>query len=144
QPFGDTNAVTGAAKGLTKWSEDFEKKLRGAKYDKEGAQRILRNITTVATGELPDFESARQLTWAFETVYQDVAGYDGQGKPLPGDAAVRKTLQGLRTGLNLELPAGREKKLLDFLNASLERQQAYEPEQFQEAFRQLAKQIPQR
>jgi Cytochrome c554 and c-prime len=139
QPFGEPGTVESAAKALAQWSDGLRASLAKGTYDKAAALRILHQLAAEPARSTPDFESARQLAWAFEIVYQD---YCREGKEVKTDPAVNAVVRKLKADLNLELPSGKERKLLDFLRASLERQAAYDPEPVKKAFAQLTKLLP--
>lgn len=133
QPFGNAPEVATAAKELVVWSDAYRARLAKAPYDKAAALRILHEL---AKQPAPDFETARQLAWAFETVYAD---YVRLGE---ANAEVMSGIKKLREELSLKLPSGKEGNLLKWLPIWLKHGAAYEPEPFQNAFAELATRLP--
>jgi hypothetical protein len=134
QPYGDAKDIGAAADESAKWAEALLKKLQeGAtkdrKYNAVSAWRCLRELATVR--EIVDFDSARQIAWAFRSIYTELHP-DEKGP-------VFDVLRQIDQELNLTLPAGQQYKIRDELPRILEKMSAYRPDQFTKRLAELAK-----
>ena len=132
RPFGDAMAVAKAAKGLVTWSEKILEALGESKFDQASTPRLLKALTTIPKEESPDYDSARQIAWAFRTIYSE-------WKPVPSNSErIRSVLGDVDTFLKLERNTGRE----DDLVLSLARAAEYDPRKFKQKLGELSGLLP--
>jgi hypothetical protein len=122
--YGDTKAIEKSATKLAAWANDLAKRLDSKRYTRQDAARLATLIPKVflsrndasKKSQLLDFDSARQIAWAFRVIYDENNGYKG------GSQAVRRTISELEKALKLRLPKAPDiieaelKESLDALN----------------------------
>ncbi len=132
RPFGNSRAVAEAAKGLVAWSERLLQALGGTTFDQASPARLLKALTIIPEEESPDYDSARQIAWAFRTIFSE-------WKPLPSNSdRIRSMLGEMDTLLKLEPNIGRE----DDLMLSLARAAEYDPRKFKQKLGELSALLP--
>lgn len=99
RPFGEAAAVANQARAALPWVEQLVEKLRTRKCTDEACRKLLVEITTMVATEVPDYDTARQLSWAFQVIYQDLRQKSKQ------ENQVRGHLSQLNDLLLLKLPA---------------------------------------
>jgi hypothetical protein len=132
RPFGDPRGVTQAARALADWTDKLAGRLRSIPIGRGEALRALHRLCDLGRSQAYDFDTARQLAWAFEALYGDL------GESLPRDDAVRSVLAEWKSQLQTELPQWRGPKLDDSLAQFLGISADYRSERFQEQMRVLA------
>lgn len=137
RPFGDCPRIALEAKSVADWTQSVLAKLATATYNQDAALRMLHILCSVAAdkGEIRDYDSARQIAWAFQVIYSEV-----DPKP-PQDQQIKETLARLDASLRLTLPAGKHELVKD-LPVNLDRLNDYEPSSFRAAFERLAGSLP--
>jgi Cytochrome c554 and c-prime len=134
-PFGDAKTVAEKAEALVQWSKNQEQAAQAARYDRGATQRMLQTLFHRSGTELLDYDSARQLAWALQTLLPAAdAKADQQER-------TKKHLGSLSTQLRLELPKGQKRIAEDFLPEVLKSMSAYDPREFQKTARALAAQL---
>jgi hypothetical protein len=104
--------------------------------ERQMAAQVLMQICDVATSELCDYDTARQLTWAFERVYEDFQKLHPEADD---HAAIRQALGELKNptlGFDLvrgQQAIGEQSTLAAFLNA----RSKYNAEHFREQFHRM-------
>jgi hypothetical protein len=157
QPFGDPAQVSAAASGLKSWAESLVSRTVAADFDPTAALRLLKTLCAMAAERAPDYDSARQIAWAFQVIYSEWRPH------ATGAGEIRSILESLQSDLHLALNSTRaERKAIiaktDFskqalptsleqfgnkeLAQSLERIADYDPKRFQDAMQKLAQQLP--
>jgi hypothetical protein len=127
QPYGDNEAIAKAAAGLVEWCDrllleiDSSPDVKRTTYNRDAAERLLRELCSPCG--IVDYESARQIAWAFKIIYAELHRDQKEGP-------VREVLKQLDAELHLELPVGRENNTLKELNTTLTKMNAYDPERF--------------
>src|SRR5207248_11641299 len=106
------------------------------KYDQAKLPGLRRQVCALAVSETPDYDTARQLAWAFRVIYSEWSP-----KPM-GDAKITEKLNGLDEQLKLHLPSGRDQQILDQLSLALTKISDYDPVQFRQTFEELTKLLP--
>ncbi|HEV3446660.1 MAG TPA: multiheme c-type cytochrome [Gemmataceae bacterium] len=135
RPFGEPSRVAGAARDLQRLCGLLQGKLSrsSSSFNESAVPRSLQQLCALAAEQTPDYDSARQLAWAFRVLYDDL-------KPKPAkDALIQERLKLLNQELNLELPAGQQKQILSDLPAVLANIANYDPEKFKELFGELSR-----
>lgn len=140
KPFGDPAAVADAARQLVEWSKPTLDSLNNRRYERADAERFLHELCTLWQNQLPDYDTAREIAWAFRAIYAEL-----DPKP-PGDARVQEILTALDQELNLKLPSGQKTSVVDGLGAALQKVNDYQPDRKAAAkngpgFRQLLEEL---
>ncbi|HEV3082705.1 MAG TPA: multiheme c-type cytochrome, partial [Gemmataceae bacterium] len=134
RPFGEPARIAAAAHDIQKWCTANLEKLERApeSFHQPSVRRLLPQICKLATSETLDFDSARQLAWAFRIVYKDL-------NPKPAsDATIQEKLKALEQELSLKLPSGQQRQILRELPSILATIANYNPESFKKLFGELA------
>ena len=140
--FGDRAKVEESAQALLKWSADLSSALESKDhdstlFDRPTSIRLLRKIVELVGEGTPDYESARQLSWAFRDIQRGLAGdsYDEAG---PDEFQELADL--LRLDLvHVDSPDWSVNRIL---NDRLEAISDYDPEAFRVAFAKVVGLIP--
>jgi hypothetical protein len=117
RPFGTPELVAEEAGKLADWAAALAKRVGAKEMNEAAARRFLRALCDLPPGELPDYDSARQVAWAAEMVAADL-----DAKP--------KALTALDGELRLALPGGRKQSIVDQLGEALKVRARYEPQTF--------------
>jgi hypothetical protein len=120
QPFGNPARVAKAACSLVSWSDNLIARLEQSKHDRAAAQRLLGSITGYAQKGLLDFDSARQIAWASQTLLTELVG-----------PAAKSRFEALKEQLNLQLPIGQQAIAGPFMTRTMKVIQDYDPKVFQ-------------
>jgi hypothetical protein len=106
------------------------------RQDHELTAKVLRGICELATGEYQDYDSARQLVWAFDLVYKEYAALSTVNSDR---GAIDKIVEDLKTSLGADLRA--QKQTATVPPTSDESQQAradYKAAEFKRKFQELS------
>ena len=148
QPYGATDRTITAAEALAAWADEVLGDLNKTTVDTAKAKEMLGWIIARATDASPartlDYDSARQLYWAFQTVYSELGAPDPAvvralgriEKQLIPTAAEPNNPLASRTALP---SAGVQEAIEKTLPIRLEAVEVYQPERFQGSFALLAK-----
>jgi hypothetical protein len=126
RPFGKAEAVARQAQELSDWAKRHAESIgaQAAKYDPTTPRRLLAELLRVEKHTTPDYDSARQIAWAFRVLQQEV------GPKAKGSLEASPQWKALDKEMNLALPRGREFKILNTLPYSLDRISNYDPVMF--------------
>jgi hypothetical protein len=159
QPFGKPDQVRDAASKIKAWSDELISRADALNLDASAVVRLLKTLCAMAAERVPDYDSARQLAWAFQRIYTEA------NLKLAGGDEARSILEALEQDLHLPLNSAREARkaliskkdlpaqalaesLQELSNKELAeslRQIAdYNPERFQKAMKRLAELLPAR
>jgi len=158
KPFGDCRRALRAADRIIDQSQAIIRDLTdmtrvppgtpGRIVDRSVALGLLHTLCAIVSGETLDYDSARQTTWAFRTIYQEVVPQ--------APREVQDTLEALDSELGLTLhrspsqdpkqPSGIAQKppIIETLAERLRSIAAYDPESLQRHFANLKKSLPRR
>jgi hypothetical protein len=132
RPFGDPHAVEVAAGALSAWSNQLLKELQDAEYTQEDARKLLVELGSISKAEHLDYDSARQIAWAFQAIYS-------QMDPKPANnSKIKESIEELGRQLNLTLPSRQDKYIMKELPRALELIGDYEPGKFKSQMSELA------
>ncbi len=84
-PFGNADEVGQAAGAVAAQADVLVKAIGASKFDRAAIPGLLRKLATIGPNEFPDYDSARQIFWAFQMLYEDI-------DPPGTDAAIRELL----------------------------------------------------
>jgi hypothetical protein len=151
QPFGNPDQVRAAASKIKAWSDELISRADALNLDPSAVVRLLKTLCAMATESAPDYDSARQLAWAFQRIYSE-ANLKHAGR----DEA-RSILEAIEQDLHLPLNTTREARKAVIskkspaqalpetlqelsnkeLGESLRHIAEYDPERFQKAMKRL-------
>ena len=142
QPFGNPAAIAGPAGKLTAFLDDLLVQMKPLKYDRPAAIAAMQAICDSALTDVPDYDSARQLAWAFKSIYRDMKLSES---PPVSTVNIDLKLDDLDTELHLWLhplrtdTADASSQALNDndLQSTMDRAAAYSPEKIQQHFRGL-------
>jgi hypothetical protein len=138
RPFGDPKAIAAAAQAMVQWSDKLIAETEKSHLDAAAATRLLRELAAMGSKELLDYDSARQVAWAFKTIYSELKGKF----PDSQDAKFREHLDALDKELKLHLPSGQKENIVQQLPTALNVMNNYEAKDFQRHMAELAKLLP--
>lgn len=129
RPFGDSGAAAEAAK-LAAWTDAIIKEIDGRKLGSDDAIRLLRAI---AKSPVPDHASARQLAWAFRTIYVEL-----KAKPA-NDKEITTTINDLIAELGIKFEEGSRPGVVEReVGARLDADEKFRPEKVGPLFDRLS------
>ncbi len=131
RPFGRAEDVGEAASKYAAWSDDLTKRLDAAKYDRKVVVAMLKRLVAEAADNDLDYDAARHVGWTIWSFIQDL------GPDPKNEAEIKPILERIATGLRLNLPAGRDKKIEDQLEAALNNLGNYKPAALREDLKAL-------
>ncbi|QDU63041.1 hypothetical protein Pan216_39150 [Planctomycetes bacterium Pan216] len=142
QPFGRPERIAAAADTVLAWADQLLKEINAKKLDDAAAERLLSEICLLGGKEILDFDSARQLAWAYRVTSEEMA----QRSRMEPTSAESSILAQLNKELYLGLAPGRERKqtaieakewATDYATR-LQARMDYDPERVQKLFARLA------
>lgn len=101
-PFGDPERVVPAARQTAAWANSLLTTLNQTTLHAASARQLLDRLCTMARESIPDYDSARQIAWAFRVIYRESIPEEKR------DAAVEHVLDDLDASLALNLPSAKE------------------------------------
>jgi len=136
RPFGDPERVIPAARKTAAWADSLLKSLNQTTFDAAQAHQMLEKLCEMARESIPDYDSARQLAWAFRVIYRESTSKEKR------DPVILHVLDDLEAALalNLSSAAGQvpiEKTLQDRLNRIAD----FDPGSFQAHFEMIAERL---
>lgn len=141
QPYGNHEAVSEAAAKVVAWLDQEIAKLKDHKFTKEETQQLLELLARMGADpdHVLDFDSARQLVWAFEVIFGELNGQNADYGELPDGTpdAAKEAFAELGKLLKLKLPSGHESQILQHLPETLNTLNAYDPAAAREQFKRL-------
>ena len=110
--------------------------LEQGSCDRAGVDRLLGVITSHAQKEEVDFDSARQLAWAFTTLKMEIDTRDHQPKEKRSyNVFVQQRYPDLNRLLKLALPEGQQPIAGKFTGETMKQVRDYEPKDFRKLLR---------
>jgi hypothetical protein len=132
RPFGEQEPIAKAADELVKWVDSLLERVSHAIIDDTKARRLLVELGEIALQTIPDYNSARQIAWAFRVIYWESTPEDKR------DPKIETELAGLESDLALNLPPARKQALIeDSLPDRLRSAAVFDPASFQARFRRM-------
>ncbi|HEV3166722.1 MAG TPA: hypothetical protein VGZ22_22035, partial [Isosphaeraceae bacterium] len=137
--YGDASQAASAAAAIGSWSESLLKSLREVKpariINRAMAEKLERRLCELAQEATPDYDSARQIAWAFRVIHREL-------NPLPGDdPEIESNMKALESALGLDLRGESLKPIEEALPDRLRRLADYEPREFQGRFKAIAERL---
>jgi hypothetical protein len=140
QPFGNPQEIASSARQVVQWSDQLLRKLEQKKISKTDCLKLLRLLCSEGADGILDYDSARQIIWAFRIIYGECFP-DSAVKPAH-DAKIKELLEALDRELKLQLPSGRDQSIVDQLGESLRKINTYDPVRFKDEMTRLGKLLP--
>ncbi|MFI5456222.1 MAG: multiheme c-type cytochrome [Isosphaerales bacterium] len=136
RPFGDPEKVIPAARKTAAWANSLLKSMNQTTLDAAQARKLLEKLCTMARQSIPDYDSARQIAWAFRVIYRESTSKDKR------DALIEHVLADLEADLALNLPSAAEQVPIEkTLPDRLRKIADFDPESFQAHFEMIAERI---
>jgi hypothetical protein len=82
-PFGDKDRAIAAAENLANWADELIKNRSKVHVNQDRARQLLEQLNAQLERSSADFDSARQMTWAYRAIYDDYARDNKQLKRDP-------------------------------------------------------------
>jgi hypothetical protein len=133
RPYGDPARIEKAAGDLARWADKLAQRMNTTYPDKTVTSSLLTAIPRLYGKEPLDYDSARQVAWSYQVLFNEMAGYSGDGARVP------KALLPIDKELKLRLPKGRDKLIEDELADNLARINKYNPDTFRTLLLRLGK-----
>jgi hypothetical protein len=131
RPFGDPAVIGLAAGKVVAEVDDLVNSIKGVSLEEGDDVEALKRLCAQAESLTVDYESARQIGWAFTIILQ--------AYPPENPAAFKEPIEQLKVQLKLNLPWSQEEKIGEQLLAALKAVSDYEPEEFRAIMRGLGK-----
>lgn len=146
RPFGDLAKARPAARALADWADGLLAKARDriaepsqVGVDQKGVLTILHMLCREAQNRW-DYDSARQVAWAFRTIYEECRDFDPGMVP---DPKVPEILNKLDEHVGLTLrPKGHEGVLEELYADRMKMLDQYRPDAFHALFTELVEHLP--
>jgi len=136
RPFGDPERVVPAARKTAAWADSLLKSLSQTTLDAAQTRQMLERLCKMARESIPDYDSARQIAWAFRVIYRESTS---RKKP---DAVIDHVLADLEGDLALNLPSEAEQVPIEkTLQDRLRVIAGFDPESFQGHFEIIAERL---
>jgi hypothetical protein len=110
EPFGTGIGTREAAAKLAAWAEELVEHRPKAPFDAKRAWPLLIQLCEEGATKSLDYDSARQLAWAFRAIYHDVIPDDKQRDRNPD---IERILSELEGALFLNLSSAKEKTAIE-------------------------------
>jgi hypothetical protein len=137
RPFGDPATLVPAARKVAARADSAIRALQqdSNAFDADKTRALLDRLCKMA--ETPtDYDSARQIAWAFRVIYRESVPEDRQ------DPAIGRELAGLETELALDLPPARTQAPIETsLPDRLKKAAEFDPAPFQAHFARIAERL---
>ena len=108
--------------------------------DRSAAIKLLLDLCDLAQTEVPDYDSARQIGWAFEIIHGELYS-DPQSRPT-NHQKIEDLVKELNKEVRLDLPSGADKSIEKELPESLRQVYCYDPNRFQKTLSKLMQELP--
>lgn len=133
QPFGAPERISDASSAAVRELDVVIDSLAQQEISHESTKVLLKRVAETAASKAVDYDTARQLGWAFTVIYK------GTADQANGTAEIAAIVDQLSAELGLALtPQGREHTIDEHLAASLRRAREYDPERFQQQMKGLS------
>jgi hypothetical protein len=136
RPFGDREDAAAAARAVAEWAEEQIAALRGRTFDRARARLLLARLAHMPA-RAADYDSARQIAWAFQTIYQEATDEADR------DPTIEAALDRLTASLALDLPPAKEQLPIERgLAERLEAAARYDPAAFAAVMAEIRARLP--
>jgi hypothetical protein len=133
RPFGDRESAVRTARSVERWADRLLQNLDRTILVENQARGLLKRLCQMASKSIPDYESARQIAWAFRIIYHEIT-------PEPNrDPVIKHALADIEADLALNLPPAREKTPIEKgLQERLKKIADFDPGRFRAHFERIA------
>jgi hypothetical protein len=137
-PFGNPKSVAPVARNVAAWADYLLKSLRDTVFDRALARQLLKRLCRMACDSIPDYDSARQIAWAFRIIYSE-----SLPEGVKPDPVIEHVLADLDSELALGLPPVKKRAPIETaLQDRLGSVADFNPASFQAHFGMIAEQFP--
>ncbi len=136
QPFGNRKAITSKSKQLANWAGKLINQLEDKPFKLDDAKKLERDLLATGQRQYLDYDSARQIGWALQTVHRELVRL----KSDPKADVLLEELDGL---LRLKIPYNKKYPIVEELPKAFKAINDYNPPKVIEKFRQLSQHIEQ-
>jgi hypothetical protein len=137
RPFGDPQSAARDARKVAAWADSLIKGLSATVFDQALARQLLSRLCKMASDSSLDYDSARQIAWAFRIIYDE--SLPQGGKP---DPVIEQALSDLAAKLTLRLPSATEQVPIEkTLPNRLKVIAEFDPGSFQAHFEMISKRL---
>ena len=136
QPFGVATSVDSVSQRLTDVLDQILQFAAARPINDDAAGLVIRRLTQTSEQDVFTYDSCRMLAWSIQTVADELDAAERL------DPVARQQVRDLvqASGLLVDLPAGREKKIYrDSLQRDLELRKTFEPAEFVRKLRALSR-----
>jgi hypothetical protein len=135
KPFGDSVMTLAAANVLIAWANPIIADLSRVKIDRRSALELLDRTIEEAQWRKPDFDTARQLYWAYRAIYEELEPNVDPQAPVPA------LVSGIDAEFSFGLPsAGLQEPIEKTIASRLKAGADYDPDKFMARFLKLPNQ----
>src|SRR5262249_42802878 len=71
-PFGKAGDIVPAARELVRWMDQLSGQLNKRTYRQGEALELLQVLCELAREDIPDYDTARQISWTFRIIYGEL------------------------------------------------------------------------
>jgi hypothetical protein len=137
RPFGDAESAPQTARAAAAWADSLLKSLSHTVYDRPMARRLLERLCKMASETIPDYDSARQIAWAFRIIY-----FESLPQGVKPEPAIGRAVADLERDLALNLPPEKKQARIETaLPNRLKVISEFDPRSFQAHFATIAKRL---
>jgi hypothetical protein len=137
RPFGDLQSAARDARTVAARADSLIKTLSHTVFDQDLARQLLSRLCKIAGDPDLDYDSARQIAWAFRIIYEDSLGQGAKPDPV-----IDQVLAGLAAKLALRLPSATQQvKIEETLPNRLKFIADFDPGSFKAQFGMIAKRL---
>lgn len=135
RPFGDSES-SAAARQTAAWADYLLKSVSHTIVDAAKARQLLDRLCAMAQDRVSDYDSARQIAWAFRVIYHESTPKENR------DRAVDDALSDLEASLALDLPPTKQQVPIErTLQDRLRVVAGFDPAIFQARFAMIAERL---
>jgi hypothetical protein len=139
RPFGDLQRLVPAARNTSAWASSVLESLNQTSMTAEQASQMLVSLCKNVRESTPDYDSARQIAWAFRVIYRESVAREKR------DPAIERALDELGVSLALDLaPGANHAPLKSALLVRLRKSAEFDPRSFQSHFATIAERLQKR
>ena len=134
-PFGNSES-SAAARQTAAWADSLLKSVSHTIVDAAKARQLLDRLCAMAQNRISDYDSARQIAWAFRVIYHESTPKENR------DRAIDHALSDLEASLALDLPPSKQQVPIErTLQDRLRVVAGFDPAIFQAHFAMIAERL---
>ncbi len=135
RPFGNSETIA-RAQSVVVETESLLKVANRAHLDDNTARRFLDRLCEMADMAIPDYESARQIGWAFRVIYDEIVPKQQR------DPVIESALADIASELALDLPPAKQQSPIESaIPVRLKSSADFDPGRFRAHFRKIGEHL---